>query len=173
MNETEILNFLYAILPAVIVGLISFYFFNTFSKNEENRRRFLILREKQKTSLPIRFQAYERLTLLLERISPGKILFRVKPTSDDAEMYASLLIANIEQEFEHNLAQQIYVSNECWDYIKTAKNATISLIRNAAGKESVSNTDELRDVILRNLMDKQPPTDAALSFIKKEVRSLT
>jgi len=172
MNETEILNFLYAILPAVVVGLISFYFFNTFSKNEENRRRFLMLREKQKTSLPIRLQAYERLTLLLERISPGKILFRVKPTSEDAEMYASLLIANIEQEFEHNLAQQIYVSNECWDYIKTAKNATITLIRNAAGKESVTNTDELRDIILRNLMEKQPPTDAALSYIKKEVRSL-
>ncbi|PTX42319.1 hypothetical protein C8P64_2747 [Christiangramia gaetbulicola] len=172
MNETEILNFLYAILPAVVVGLISFYFFNTFSKNEENRRRFIMLREKQKTSLPIRLQAYERLTLLLERISPGKILFRVKPTSGDAEMYASLLIANIEQEFEHNLAQQIYVSNECWDYIKTAKNATITLIRNAAGKESVTNTDELRDIILRNLMEKQPPTDAALSYIKKEVRSL-
>lgn len=172
MNETEILNFLYAILPAVVVGLISFYFFNTYSKNEENRRRFLILREKQKTSLPIRLQAYERLTLFLERISPGKILFRVKPTSEDAEMYASLLIANIEQEFEHNLAQQIYVSNECWDYVKTAKNATITMIRNAAGKETVNNTDELREIILKNLMDKQPPTDAALSYIKKEVRSL-
>ncbi|QYA25748.1 hypothetical protein G3I01_09595 [Gramella sp. MT6] len=172
MSETEILNFLYAILPAIVVGLISFYFFNTFSKNEENRRRFLILREKQKTSLPIRLQAYERLTLLLERISPGKILFRVKPTSEDAEMYASLLIANIEQEFEHNLAQQIYVSNECWDYVKTAKNATITMIRNAAGKENVNNTDELREIILKSLMDKQPPTDAALSYIKKEVRSL-
>lgn len=173
MNETEILNFLYAILPAIVVGLVSFYFFNTYSKNEENRRRFLMLREKQKTALPIRLQAYERMALLLERISPGKILFRVQPTSNDAEMYASLLIANIEQEFEHNLAQQIYVSNECWDYIKTAKNATISLIRKAAGKEEVNNTDELREVILKSLMDKQPPTDAALSFIKKEVRSLT
>ena len=172
MNETQILDFLYAILPAIVVGLVSFYFFNTFSKNEENRRRFLILREKQKTSLPIRLQAYERLTLLLERISPGNILFRVKPTSEDVEMYTSLLISNIEQEFEHNLAQQIYVSNECWDYVKTAKNATITMIRNAAGKENVTNTDELRQIILKNLMDKQAPTDAALSYIKKEVRSL-
>ena len=172
MNEPDILNFLYAILPAVVVGLVSFYFFNTYSKNEENRRRFLLLREKQKTSLPIRLQAYERLALLLERISPGKILFRVKPTSEDAELYANLLIANIEQEFEHNLAQQIYVSNECWDYVKTAKNATITLIRKAAGKEGITNTDELRQVILKSLMDKQAPTDAALSYIKKEVKSL-
>lgn len=173
MNETDILNILYAILPAIIVGLVSFYFFNTYSKNEENRRRFLILRENQKTALPLRLQAYERLALLLERISPGKILFRVQPTSEDADMYATLLIANIEQEFEHNLAQQIYVSNECWDYVKTAKNATITMIRKAAGKEEVKNTDQLRDLILKSLMDKQPPTDAALSYIKKEVKSLT
>ena len=172
MNETEMLDLLYTILPAIIVGLVSFYFFRTYSQNEENRRRFLILRENQKTSLPIRLQAYERLALFLERVSPGKILFRVKPTSDDKEMYANLLIANIEQEFEHNLAQQIYVSNECWDYVKTAKNATITMIRNASGKESVSDPDDLRQIILKNLMEKQPPTDAALSYIKKEVKNL-
>lgn len=172
MNESDILDFLYAILPAVVVGLVSFYFFHSYTKNEENRRRFLLLREKQKTSLPIRLQAYERLTLFLERISPGKILFRVKETSEDPEMYANLLIANIEQEFEHNLAQQIYVSNECWDYVKTAKNATITMIRKASGHENVKDADKLRELILKSLMDKQPPTDAALSYIKKEVRSL-
>ena len=172
MNETDILDFLYAILPAIIVGLVSFYFFNTYSNNEENRRKFLLLREKQKTSLPIRLQAYERLTLFLERISPGKILFRVQAISEDVNSYATLLVANIEQEFEHNLAQQIYVSDECWDYIKTAKNATITLIRKGAAKEEVQNTDQLREIILKSLMEKQAPTDAALSYIKKEVRSL-
>ena len=172
MNESEILDLLYSLLPALIVGLISFYFFNTYSKNEENRRRFLLLREKQKTALPIRLQAYERLALFLERISPGKILFRVQPTSEDADSYATLLIANIEQEFEHNLAQQIYITNECWDYIKTSKNATITMIRKAVAKEDVNTSDELREVILKSLMEKQPPTDAALSYIKKEVKNL-
>ncbi|CAL67292.1 hypothetical protein [Christiangramia forsetii] len=172
MNESEILDLLFAILPAIIVGLVSFYFFHSYSKNEENRRRFLLLREKQKTALPIRLQAYERLALFLERISPGKILFRVQATSEEAEAYANLLIANIEQEFEHNLAQQIYVSNECWDYIKTAKNSIITSLRKAAAKEDISTADELREIVLKSLMDKQPPTDAALSYIKKEVRSL-
>jgi len=173
MNETEILDFIYAVLPAIVIGVLSFYFFHTYFKGEENRRRFLILRENQKTALPIRLQAYERFALFLERVSPGKILFRVKPTSEDADMYANLLIANIEQEFEHNIAQQIYVSNECWDYVKTAKNATITMIRNAAAKESVTNPDQLRELILKSLMDKQPPTDAALGYIKKEVKNLT
>lgn len=172
MNETDILSFLYAILPAVVVGLVAFYFFHTYSKNEENRRKFLMLRENRKTSLPIRLQAYERLSLFLERISPGKILFRVKETSEDANLYSNLLIGTIEQEFEHNIAQQIYVSNECWDYIKTAKNATITLIRKGAAKEDINTPDELRELILKSLMDKQAPTDAALSYIKTEVKSL-
>lgn len=172
MIESELTFLLFSILPALVVGGLAFYFFQSYSKNEENRRRFLLLREKQKTSLPIRLQAYERLALLLERISPGKILFRVQATSEDADSYASLLIANIEQEFEHNLAQQIYVSNECWDYIKTAKNATITLIRKAVAKEEINTADELREIVLRSLIDKQPPTDAALSYIKKEVKNL-
>ncbi|MUP46341.1 hypothetical protein E0K83_11360 [Gramella sp. BOM4] len=173
MNESEILDLIYAILPTIIVGLISFYFFNSYFKSEESRRRFHLMRENQKTSLPIRLQAYERLALFSERISPGNLLFRVKPTSEDPVSYANLLIATIEQEFEHNLAQQIYVSSDCWDYIKTAKNATINLLRNAAAKKDLSNTDQYRETVLKNLMDKEPPSGAALSFIKKEVRSLT
>ena len=97
----------------------------------------------------------------------------MKANSEDPHQYANLLIANIEQEFEHNIAQQIYVSSDCWDYIKTAKNATIGLIRKASSKEEVNTTDQLREMVLKHLMDKQAPTIAALSFIKKEVRNLT
>jgi len=172
MIESEFTFLFFSILPALVVGGLAFYFFHSYTKNEENRRRFFLLREKQKTSLPIRLQAYERLALFLERISPGKILFRVETTSEDAEAYATLLIANIEQEFEHNLAQQIYVSNECWDYIKTAKNSIITSFRKAAVKEDIATADQLREIVLKSLMDKQPPTDAALSYIKKEVRNL-
>lgn len=173
MNQSEILDFLYAILPALIIGIISFYFFHSYTKNEENRRKFMVLRENRKTALPIKLQAYERLALFLERTAPGNLLFRVKANSEDPKMYANLLIANIEQEFEHNLAQQIYVSVDCWDYIKTAKNATISLIRKASTTEDLQTADQLREQVLKGLMEKQPPSQAALSFIKREVKSLT
>ncbi|AVR45790.1 hypothetical protein C7S20_11305 [Christiangramia fulva] len=172
MNETEILDFLYAILPALIIGAVAFFFFQSYFKNEEKRRHFQLLRENRKTALPIRLQAYERMALFLERIAPGKILFRVQPTSEEADAYSRLLIANIEQEFEHNIAQQVYITAECWDYIRTAKNATINMIRNAAGKENIANVDQMRELILTNLMEKQSPTDAALAYIKKEVKNL-
>ncbi|MDT0675930.1 hypothetical protein [Autumnicola musiva] len=172
MIESEFTFLLFSILPALVVGGLAFYFFHTNSKNEDLRRRFLIQRENQKTALPLKLQAYERMTLFLERISPGKILFRVTPVSEDAKSYASLVINTIEQEFDHNLAQQIYLSADCWDYIKTAKNATIGLIRKASTQEKVDNPDKLKEVILTALMEKPAPTDAALAFIKREVRNI-
>lgn len=171
MNQIELSLILTAILPALIVGVIAYFLFRSYFRNEDLRRRFLLHRENQKTALPLRLQAYERMTLFLERISPGKLLFRIKPTSVEKELYEQLLIKTIEQEFEHNLAQQIYLSNDCWDYIKTAKNATIGMIRKITATEAVTSADDLRQNLLKSLIDKPAPSDAALAFIKKEVKN--
>ena len=163
--------FLYAI-PALITGMIAYYFFKEHTKNEDGRRRFLLHKDIQVNTLPIRLQAYERMALFLERITPSKLLIRVSPTSSDEDTYESLLVATIEQEFEHNLSQQIYVSDECWNIIVAAKNATIQLIRKAGLLEKTGTADKLREVILTEMMEKRAPSDAALSFIKNEVSEL-
>jgi hypothetical protein len=129
-------------------------------------------KEIQKEAFPLRLQAYERMALFLERIAPSKLLTRVNPTSSIKEDYESLLIASVEQEFEHNLAQQIYVSDECWNIINAAKNATIQLIRKANMLEKTNTANELRENILTELMDKQSPSKAALSYVKKEVSEM-
>ncbi|MDO1500416.1 hypothetical protein Q2T40_09785 [Winogradskyella maritima] len=168
--ETEKLFdlFLYAI-PALITGGIAYYFFKQHIENEFNLRKFTLQKDLQKEAFPIRLQAYERMALFLERISPSKLLVRVKPSSSNKDDYENLLIATIEQELEHNLSQQIYVSDECWSIINAAKNATIQLIRKAGMLEKTDSAGKLQEVILMELMDKRPPSNAALSFIKKEV----
>jgi len=163
--------FLYAV-PALITGMIAYYFFKEHTKNEDGRRRFLLHKDIQVNTLPIRLQAYERMALFLERIAPSKLLIRTKPTSSDEYTYESLLIATIEQEFEHNLSQQIYISDDCWNIIVAAKNATIQLIRKAGLLEKTGTADKLREVILTEMMEKRAPSDAALAFIKKEVGEL-
>ncbi|GAA3790584.1 MULTISPECIES: hypothetical protein [Corallibacter] len=162
---------LYAV-PALITGLIAFYFFKEHTKNEDGRRRFLLHKDIQVNTLPIRLQAYERMSLFLERITPSKLLIRVSPNSSNKEDYESLLIASIEQEFEHNLSQQIYLSDECWNIITAAKNATIQLIRKASLLEKTDTANKLREVVLTEMMEKRAPSDAALSFIKKEVSEM-
>lgn len=172
MEITKIFElFLYSV-PALITGMIAYYFFKEHTKNEDGRRRFLLHKDIQVNTLPIRLQAYERMALFLERITPSKLLIRVVPTSSNEENYESLLIANIEQEFDHNLSQQIYVSDDCWNIIVAAKNTTIQLIRKAGLLEKTGTANKLREVILTEMMEKRAPSDTALSFIKKEVGDL-
>ncbi|SRR5690606_17959903 len=172
MEEFDFLQLFFYLLPALVVGVVAYYSFNLHVENENKRRSFLIRKENQKSALPLRLQAYERMALFLERITPGSLLLRVKPLDGDKHNYESLLIRNIETEFEHNLAQQIYISDECWNAIKASKNATISLIRKSNMSDSVNSPDKLREVILTDLLDKKAPSEAGLAYIKNEVKRL-
>lgn len=171
-EASQILNYVAYLLPAIVVGIIAYYFFKGHIANEEGRRRYLIQKEAQKNIIPLRLQAYERLTLLLERIDPNKLLIRVKPFSDELQKYETLLIQNIDNEYEHNLTQQIYVSPECWNVISAAKNATMQVIRQSAMSEKVDSSDKLRETLLNHFMGEVTPSHKALLFVKKEVSEL-
>jgi len=172
METSKIIELLSYTLPALITGGVAYYFFNLHTKNEEGRRRYLIQKEAQKNALPLRLQAYERIALFLERINPTNLLIRVAPISSDKIDYQNFLVAHIDQEFEHNMTQQIYISDECWTIVLTAKNATIQMIRKASLNSEVSNADKLREAIFNDLLDKQSPSNNALAYLKKEVGEL-
>jgi hypothetical protein len=108
----------------------------------------------------------------MERIHPAQILVRNNPVSNDKKEYENFIIDQIQQEFDHNLSQQIYVTGECWSIIQTAKNATIQLIRIAAQNEKVHTAADLREFVVSSLVDKTSPTNAALDLIKQEVGQL-
>ena len=172
MEAEKVIELLFYTLPALITGLVAYYFFREFVKNEESRRRFFLQKDLQVNALPARLQAYERMVLFLERITPAKLLIRVNPTSSNKDDYESLLIETIKQEFEHNLSQQIYMTDECWKVITASKNATIQLIRKASMLEKTDSSDKLREVILTEMMDKLPPSNTALSYIKEETTAI-
>jgi hypothetical protein len=162
---------LYAV-PSLITGGVAYYLFDSYFKDQQHTRRWLLQRENQKQSLPLRLQAYERLALFLERINAAKLLIRVAPLSDDKNDYERLLIQHIEQEYEHNLTQQIYVSDECWTIIITAKNTIIQNIMKTNLSEKVDSAQKLRETILNDLLDSQSPSTIALSFLKNEVKGI-
>ncbi|AOW10169.1 DUF7935 family protein [Flavobacterium gilvum] len=172
MELSKMIELLSYTLPAIITGMVAYYFFNLHTKNEEGRRRYLLMKEGQKNAMPLRLQAYERMALFLERISLSNLLIRISPISTDKNDYANFIIAQIDQEFEHNLAQQIYMTDECWTIISTAKNSTIQMIRKVALSPDVNGADKLREVLLNDLLEKQAPSNAALAYIKKEVSQM-
>ena len=169
MDSTKIIEIIAYTLPSLITGGVAYFLFNSYFKDQQNTRRWLLQKENQPAILPLRLQAYERLTLLMERINPSQMMVRISPLSNDKTDYQNLVIAQIDQEFEHNLSQQIYVSEECWSVLLTAKNATIQMIRVATQNEKVTDADSLRAFIVSEFLEKPTPSSAALSFIKNEV----
>lgn len=172
MELDKLLELLSYTIPALITGAVAYYLFDSYFKDQQNTRRWLVQKENQKQSLPLRLQAYERLALFLERINAAKLLIRVSPLSSDKKDYERLLIQHIEQEYEHNLTQQIYVSEECWTIILTAKNTTIQNIMKTNMSDKVDSADKLRETILNDLLDSQSPSTIALSFLKNEVKDI-
>lgn len=172
MSGDDILQLFAYLLPAVVTGAVAFYFFRLHTNNEEGRRRYLLHKDSQKNSLPIRLQAYERMALFLERITIPSLVVRVAPRTADKTEYENQLIRNIENEFEHNLSQQIYMTDECWNVIKAAKNTTIQAIRKTAMSQQTDSADKLRELLLNESMERNSPSATALSYVKKEISNL-
>ncbi|MDC9724146.1 MAG: hypothetical protein PSN34_15440 [Urechidicola sp.] len=158
--------------PSIVVGIVAYYFFLRLSKSEEAQKRFDLFKEDKKVTLPVRLQAYERMTLVMERINPSKLLIRITPTSEDKELYVQKLVQSIEQEFEHNLSQQIYISEKCWNVLMTSKNATSHIIKKTAENSELKSAQELREAVLQKMIDGNPPSQIGLTFIKEEVKEL-
>ena len=157
-------------LPAVVTGGIAYLMMQKFVNLDENRRKFQLLRDNQKQALPIRLQAYERMALFLERINPLKLMIRVAPFSNDTADYMNLLIQNIEQEYEHNVTQQIYLSDEAWVMVVNAKNAIIQNLRNLAADSEIKDADQYRMKVLSSLMETESASQLALEFLKSEIK---
>lgn len=172
MSIDKLVEVLLYAVPSLITGGVAYYLFDSYFKDQQNTRRWLLQKDNQKEALPLRLQAYERLALLLERINPAKLLVRVAPINDDKVAYQNLLIQHIEQEYEHNITQQVYVTDDLWTMLLTAKNTIIQNIRKTTLDASVTNADQLREKILSNLLDGQSASSLALSFLKSEVSEI-
>ncbi len=163
-------SFLEVIGVILLIGVIGFYFFKAQLKSQNGQHKVELFAERKKDALPIKLQAYERMLLFCERINPIKMLVRVKPKSDVVEDYLFLLLQNIEQEFEHNLVQQLYISDECWNVIITSKSAIINKLKQVASTSK--NTQEFREKMMIAYQNTAPATDTAIAYLKKDIQKV-
>ena len=166
-----LLEVLKYILPSLVVFATAYLLIKSFF-DEQLKRKELEIRAIQKKDLgPLKLQAYERIVLFLERISPHSLLPRTNQIGMNVAMLQSNLLASIRTEFEHNLSQQIYISKEAWMVTKNAKENIVKIINSS--KDQVNKDApafELSKVILETMMQMPAsPTDQAIDFLKKEV----
>ena len=115
-------------LPALLVFLAGYLAIERLLREEANRRKVELTVNSKKITTPIRLQAYERIVLFLERISPESLLVRVNQPGLSVQKFQSALLASIRSEWEHNLSQQIYISPKAWGLVKNAKDNVVKLI---------------------------------------------
>ncbi len=117
-------------LLVIIAGLYFFYYMR--DKKGENIQLTPSETDHLNTR-QLKLQAYERLVILAERIALPNLISRCNEPGLGMRDMQSLLIQTIRQEFDYNLSQQIYVSNEAWEAIRTLKDQNMHVINQMAG----------------------------------------
>lgn len=170
----ELLEILKYVLPALVVMATSYYLLKIFLANEQLKRNTDIKMAGYKIITPIRLQAYERLVLFLERISPESLIMRIHNSGMNSAQLQTALLQNVRDEFEHNLSQQVYVSSQAWELIRTAREEIIKLINTAAAKlnENATATDLSQKIFELSLSENKLVTKSALEFLKNEIRQV-
>jgi hypothetical protein len=174
MNDAFWMGILQTLLSAGLVLGAVYMLLKKFFDNEERRRYYEIRANNQKISLPIRLQAYERLALLLERLSINNLIVRVKKPGMSAADLQAALVNEIRAEYDHNVSQQIYVSNDAWQMVTNAKEAVTRQIHVCysilpGGATSMELSKAIFDQMMK---DDMPSTYNALVFLKEEAQQI-
>lgn len=175
----DITAFLLDLLKFILAGLVVVFVIWYVVKDYLSRRAGYKMLELQKATqahvLPLRLQAYERMVLFLERINPSNMLIRLHVSGMSAPEMHNIIISDIRNEYQHNISQQLYVTNHAWSVVKKIKDESITLVNSAAQSlpEHASGVD-LSKAILNHLatLETENPYDVALSLVKRDIQQL-
>ncbi|MBW8684886.1 DUF7935 family protein [Chitinophaga rhizophila] len=127
-----------------------------------------------KAVLPLQLQAYERLVLLVERINLQNLISRIfQPGLSAVDMHVGL-VQTIKAEFEHNIAQQIYVSPTAWEAVKTLKEQSITLVNQVASQLPPDATamDLNKQILEIFLQAETSPSELTSQILNAEAKRL-
>ncbi len=161
-------------LPALIVLLASWLVMSKLLKQEDARRNFELRKNTLGVISPIRLRGYERLTLLLERITPEHILLDMQLSEMTCATLQREMLQTIRLEFDHNLSQQVYVSNEVWEAIVLAKEEMMRFVSTCAGqfKPEDAALPLAQMMITTYNTNGETPTQRALALLKQEAHQI-
>ncbi|MES2425453.1 MAG: hypothetical protein V4560_00725 [Bacteroidota bacterium] len=171
-------SYLLDILKYTVAGLgvvwIAFYLLKPYLDRSEKLQLIELKKTVSSQTLPLRLQAYERVVLFIERINPANLLIRLNnPDYSAAELYM-LIVAELRNEYQHNVTQQIYVSAGTWAIVKQLKEQTLAAVNNAikALPENATGLELSRTILAQVSQAENNPFETGLSLIRKELDEL-
>jgi hypothetical protein len=174
-GPSVLLEILKYVLPSCVVLACAYFIISSFLKNEIEKKRLAIFGDNIKITIPMRMQAYERLTLFVERMDVQNMITRLYTSNSTAQDLQLAMIQSIRTEYEYNLSQQIYVSNEVWKTITSAKEQEVAMINGIAsqlqiGAPAKELVQRITDVAMSQ--EDDTPRQIALIVINHEVKSM-
>ncbi|MCB0686350.1 MAG: hypothetical protein KDC53_07490 [Saprospiraceae bacterium] len=175
MNEVSVWFYLLLVcLPALIVFASCYLLLRQFLKNREQIELLAIQKSNAANALPLKLQAYERAILFFERIYIPNLMIRIRTKKmSSGDLHSALMIA-IQQEFEHNVTQQLYMSDKLWEIIRLAKQEVFNQMDHVMVSTGFSEDAETfsRALVEHFTNAEFDPTRKAIYAIKQEAKLL-
>ncbi len=162
------------VLPSLMVLAAVHMLLKRFFDNDQKLRLLELKKSAQPTVLPLRFNAYERVCIFLERISPNNVVMRTHQSGISARDLQSALLTTIRTEYDHNLSQQVYMSAASWEQVKNAKEEVIKIINLAMSSipDNASGIELSKHIFELAARGDIYPTQRAIDVIKAEIRQI-
>ncbi|MBK9015719.1 MAG: hypothetical protein IPM82_17540 [Saprospiraceae bacterium] len=161
-------------VPALVVFFTVYYLMKTYL-DKQYQLKVLEFRQNQgNTTIPSRLQAYERLSLFCERIAIPSLMLRLREEGQTNAALRLAMLLNIQQEFEYNITQQVYVSEQLWQIIKISRDNTVMDINGMYEQVDPKGASKQLATVLLSQTDSQSASslNTALLAIKKEASLL-
>jgi hypothetical protein len=169
---TEFFELLKYTFPALVVFAAVYFVQRLTLTKESNKERYKVIVANNNLLTPLRLQAYERISILLERLSAESLLLRLQNSGMTSRQIQATMLTSIRSEFDHNLSQQIYVSSNLWAAVKNAKEILIKTINITASqlpKDAPANDFTMK--LFEAYADlENDPLATASELLKREVR---
>lgn len=124
MDFENLMPYAFALIIALPIIVLLRQFVYNYIRLKNKELKFLAV----KSNGDVKLQAYERMTLFLDRIKPSNLVVKFDKNLEVHE-FIFLLEKSISEEFEYNSSQQLYISKNSWENIVASKNNILQLMR--------------------------------------------
>ena len=164
------------VVTLAVTGYVFYRLVKAYFDNQQKQQLVQLKMDERRETLhaatPIRLQAYERMALFLERISPDSLVLRCYQPGMDLRLLQGVMTKNIRDEWEHNLSQQVYLSPTLWARIREAKDEMINLVNSSAVTlNDTTDPTRLAAQVFASA-SSHSPVEGALKGLSDEVKEL-
>lgn len=164
MIDSPYFPYAFALIIAIPFLIFTRQFVFTYIKLKNQEIKLLTVKGNSEQ----RVQGYERITLFLERLKPSNLVTKFDRTLAPHE-FIFLVEKTINEEFDYNASQQLYLTKDLWKNVVNCKNNTLHILHKTYENLNENSTlDDFKTVFLMNYMNEKDFVSETIQDLRKE-----